>query len=112
MALIVSACDDGDVGKCCSVLIDDADERIPMSRTSTSGQPTSDIALDPAFDCSSLICVAYQGSQAYCTERCFAEEDCPEGFSCRAVLEADPGPTSEIRPSDKFCVKDAHVCEE
>lgn len=105
------ACSD-DVGQCCSVLDPALADRIPTATTTRSGSPTSDIALDPAFDCDSLVCVAFQGSEPYCTERCFEDGDCPEDFVCRSVLAADPGPEANIRPGDRFCVKDLHVCSE
>lgn len=110
-ALAGTACDD-DIGRCCSVLDPALADRIPTSTTSSSGNPTSDIALDPAFDCESLICVAYRGSRAFCTARCFSNDDCPEGFECRSVLESSPGEGAEIQPGDRFCVRDRHVCAE
>lgn len=110
---LLFACED-DVGRCCSTLDPDDSARIPVSTTSTAGgsQPTSDIALDPAFDCDSLVCVAYRGARAYCTEGCFEDDDCPENFVCRPVLETDPGPESQIRPGDRFCVREGHVCSD
>ncbi|NJK89469.1 MAG: hypothetical protein HC923_08750 [Myxococcales bacterium] len=69
--------------------------------------------LDPAFDCASLTCVAFRGSEAYCTEPCEGTEDCPEGFECEAVITSDPPPGSPIGPEDRFCVRprEAARCE-
>lgn len=109
LAIGSTACDD-DVGACCEVLDPALSDRIPTSTVSSTGNPTSDIALDPAFDCESLICVAYRGTRAFCTARCFEDAECPEGFTCGEVLEASPGPDSEIQPADRFCVRERHDC--
>lgn len=106
LASVLSACSD-DVGTCCDVLDPSLVSRIPTATTASSN-----IALDPAFDCNSLICVAYRGSQAYCTARCFVDADCPETFVCQPVLTANPGPDAEIQPTDRFCVRDVHQCTE
>lgn len=111
VASVVSACSD-DVGACCKVLDPSLVDRIPTSTATPAGSPSSDIALDPAFDCNSLICVAFRGSQAFCTARCFDDSDCPETFVCQSVLTANPGPDSEIQPGDRFCVREAHICTE
>ena len=108
---VLSACED-DVGRCCTVLEPSLVDRIPTATSATGGQPTSDIALDPAFDCDELLCVAYRGSRAFCTARCIDDDDCPDDFRCDTVLEADPGPDASIRPTDRFCVRENHVCSE
>ena len=108
---VLSACS-SDVGECCAVLDPAFADRVPTSSTSRTGDPTSDIALDPKFDCASLTCVAWRGTEAFCTEPCFADEDCPEDFVCRSVLEASSGPDAEIQPGDRFCVRDGHLCSE
>jgi hypothetical protein len=104
LGLTLVACED-DVGRCCRTLDEEAMDLVPMTSTTA-------IRLDPQFDCSSLTCVVYRGSDAFCTAPCFEDEDCPEDFVCRAVLEADPGPDAQIRPSDRFCVRAGHACRE
>lgn len=111
LAVSGAACDD-DVGRCCDVIDPALAGRIPTATVTPMGLPTSDIAIDPAFECESLTCVAYQGSRAYCTARCFEDADCPEAFDCAPVLESDPGPGSDIRPTDRFCVRSDFVCRE
>ncbi len=71
----------------------------------TGGEWIDDISLDPAFDCDNLTCVSYQGSMAYCTERCQTDASCRKGYSCVPVIQSDPGPNSNIGPNDRFCVK-------
>ncbi|MBX2814222.1 MAG: hypothetical protein KTR25_20605 [Myxococcales bacterium] len=112
VSLLLSACEDVDVGRCCQVLRPESQTRVPEADQSERAR----IALDPGFDCDSLICVDFfqnnQDQQAYCTTPCLSDEDCPDDFICRNVLTSDPGPNANIRPSDKFCVKEQFVCEE
>lgn len=93
------------MGTCCQAtdpsLIPQPDPEMPNQNI---------IRLDPAFDCSGLTCVSYQGSAAFCTRECRTERDCPDGFDCRTVLLSDPGPGANIGPEDKFCVRSAHAC--
>lgn len=103
-AACLAGCDDSDVGRCCEVIGADP-SIIPVSTETDEGDFINDIARDPAFDCNSLTCVAFQGSEAYCTERCDRDEDCPEGFECRPVLRSEPPPGSAIGPEDRFCVR-------
>ncbi|MEM7679011.1 MAG: hypothetical protein AAF449_23790 [Myxococcota bacterium] len=103
-------CSDDDVGRCCRA-IDGADNVVIPQPIETDNGIQNAIRRDPNFDCDFLTCVAYEGSAAYCTKGCDTAEECPEGFECRAVLESDPGPGSQIRPEDKFCVRVAHVCQ-
>jgi len=109
----LGACNDEDIGRCCTVLIDDQ-SLIPVSEPTGDGDFSNDIARDPAFDCSSFTCVAFRGSEAYCTDFCDSDEDCPEGFECRPVLQSDPPPGSTIGPEDRFCVRPevGAACEE
>lgn len=106
-------CED-DVGRCCTVIDPSAEGRIPVA-LSTDERATSDIAIDPAFDCESLVCVAYLGRPAFCTAFCTSEGDCPEGFVCRQVLEAGslpPDANREINPEDRFCVRADFQCRQ
>ncbi|MEO1234176.1 MAG: hypothetical protein AAFZ18_35310 [Myxococcota bacterium] len=103
----LSACSD-DVGKCCEALDPSLSDRIPTGAAGAS----ADIAIDPAFDCASLTCVAFPGRPAYCTGPCSDDGDCPDDFACRSVLTANPGSGSDLQPGDLFCVREAHVCTE
>lgn len=108
-------CLQDDVGTCCQVL-DEANMSVipiapppdPMDENPVAG---SSIRQDPAFDCSGLTCVAYQGSKAFCTRQCEEDADCPEGFTCGNVLDSDPGPNAMLQADDKFCVRTAHDCD-
>lgn len=110
--LCLSACDDDDIGRCCQVVRPGSENRIPEADATERAR----ITLDPSFDCSSLICVDFfddnQDQQAYCTERCFSDGDCPDDFTCRNILTSDPGPNATIRQADMFCVKEQFTCEE
>ena len=99
-----TGCDD-DTGQCCRTLDSSRVSLIPVS-TQTSTSPTefsTDIAINPQFDCEELLCVAFKddpsnGNDAYCTRPCTGDGDCPDNFRCRAVLESSPGPDSELQP--------------
>lgn len=106
------ACKPDDTGDCCTVLSPGQEGRIPTATVSSDGTPQNDIALDPAFDCDSLTCVSYQAGKAYCTKPCLEAAECPEGFECIPVLQADPGPDAPIQKGDRFCVKAQHQCKE
>lgn len=104
LSVVWLGCDDSDVGRCCEVI--GADESIiPTSTRTPTGDFINDISRDPAFDCNSLTCVAYRGSEAYCTERCDGDDACPDGFVCQPVLQSEPPPGSAIGPDDRFCVR-------
>lgn len=103
-AALFLGCEDSDVGRCCEVIGADP-SLIPVSEQTPDGDFINDVARDPAFDCNSLTCVAFRASDAYCTERCNEDGDCPEGFECAAVLRSDPPPGSGIGPDDRFCVR-------
>jgi len=102
--LVLSGCDDSDVGRCCEVIGADP-SLIPVSDQTPEGDFINDVARDPAFDCNGLTCVAFRGSEAYCTEACDEDDDCPEGFSCAAIVRSEPPPGSNIGPEDRFCVR-------
>lgn len=114
-AMAASGCLADDVGTCCEVLDPAKADRIPVAEPRDPMDPLSPqasvIRQDPTFDCSGLTCTAYQGSKAFCTRQCNDDGECPEGFTCTAVLESDPGPDSQIQPEDKFCVRTAHDCD-
>jgi hypothetical protein len=107
-AAALTGCPRDDVGTCCTLLPGADVALIPVPDPANPDQDV--IRLDPSFDCSGLTCVSYQGSKAYCTRECQAVADCPVGFDCRTVLQSDPGPGANIRPTTKFCIRDAHVC--
>jgi hypothetical protein len=111
VAIGSSACNNNDTGDCCRVS-PGRDGGLPPQPTFTdAGLPINDIRVDPAFICRTLTCVSFQGTEAYCTEECERTEDCPEGFSCQAVLQSSAGPDAGIRPDQKFCVKAPHECQ-
>jgi hypothetical protein len=99
----VGACNESDVGRCCDVVPGGDESLIPQPRVE-GGTLINDIRQDPGFDCSSLTCVTFLGSEAYCTAPCDEADDCPDGFTCRSVLTSTPAPDASIQPSDRFCV--------
>lgn len=100
-----SACDDSDVGRCCTVIGDVEPDPTPTPGVTPDGDVINNISLDPAFDCESLTCVAFDGAPAYCTARCESDTDCPEGFRCAQILRSDPGTDAQIQPEDRHCVR-------
>ena len=119
LALVLTAftatttgCLEDDVGTCCEALDEEREALIPVAPDPdpVTGQVANVIRQDPGFDCSGLTCTAFEGSAAFCTRQCEDDEDCPEGMSCRAVLESDPGPGAMISVDDKFCVRSPHDC--
>jgi hypothetical protein len=42
-------------------------------------------------DCSSRLCVRFQGSDAFCSERCSSNGDCPSGASCERPAGHETG---------------------
>lgn len=109
---LAAACNSDDTGNCCRVLAGRDANLVPKPEKAPSGEWINAIKLDPAFDCSNLTCVSYQGTNAFCTKACQEADDCPEGFACEPVLQSDPGPGSNIQPGDRFCVKVGHACTE
>ena len=107
-------CDKSDVGTCCKVLDGRDPMLIPVPKMTDRGEWIDDISLDPAFDCENLTCVSYQGSNAYCTQKCAFDDSCPKDFKCVPVIASDPGPGSNLGPDDKFCVREVvqFACEE
>lgn len=102
---VLVGCTNDDVGQCCQVLDGRNPDLIPVAEKNDRGEYIDDISLDPAFDCEFLTCVSYEGSMAYCTRTCEFDDNCPEGFVCRRVLESDPGPGSNVDPNAKYCVR-------
>jgi len=84
---------------------------VPPPAFDQQGRLANAIALDPKLLCSNITCVSYQGSQAYCTERCETDASCPGDFVCQTVIMSDPGPDGAAAAMQKFCVKAAHTCE-
>lgn len=110
---IMTACADSDVGRCCEVIAGTDPSIIPTGTVSVDQDFINDIAQDPAFLCEALTCVAYRGSEPYCTAPCQDDEDCPVGFVCERVLVSDPGPNAPIQRDDRFCLRprDQARCE-
>ena len=103
---LLVACQEEDTGRCCEVLLSDASTAIPSPEfPGDGGIPRNLVAQHPAFDCESLTCTSWQGSDPFCTRKCNAERPCPQGFECKAILESDPGMGASISPDDTFCVR-------
>ena len=100
------ACQTEDTGRCCETLITDASTALPTPEfTGDGGIPRNQVGQHPAFDCESLTCVSWQGSQPFCTRKCTESRPCPQGFDCKPVLESSAGEGASIQPSDTFCVR-------
>ena len=105
VAALLEAFEEDDTGACCQGLSDEGRAAIPHPETAADGTPRDRVARHPAFDCSALACVSWDGSPAFCSKKCQKDDGCPEGFICRAVLDSDPGEGAPIGPDDKFCVR-------
>ena len=105
----MTSCSDTDVGQCCRPIDGADDVQIPTPIQTDNGLQNA-IRRDPKFACDFLTCVAYEGSEAYCTRDCIDDGDCPDGFDCLPVLQTDTGTLSQIQKDDKFCVRPAHQC--
>lgn len=106
VAIPLAGCDDEDTGVCCTAVTDDGRLRVPVPDR-TSSDPRDIIRAHPKFECSQLLCTSYRGSDPFCTRACSDGNACTEGFECATIITADPGPDSQIRPGDTFCVRKA-----
>lgn len=59
-----------------------------------NGDGESSCAEEPSFQCESGACGRYKGSDGFCTKRCEADSDCPDGTCETFILITD----------DRFCV--------
>jgi hypothetical protein len=106
VAMAGSACQTDDTGHCCQTVISDASSALPVPEfPGDGGIPRNLVSQHPAFDCASLTCVSWQGSDPFCTRKCSPTRPCPLGYDCEPVLESSPGAGANIQPDDKFCVR-------
>ena len=99
-------CQTEDTGHCCRTLIADASSALPEPELgSDGGLPRNLVGQHPAYDCESLTCVSWEGSNPFCTRKCTSQRPCPLGFECRPVLESSAGAGASIQPEDTFCVR-------
>lgn len=91
IALVTSSCDDSDIGRECPGL--DTESSSGDGRAETE----EIVAIDAQFPCNSLICVATDGVDGYCSKKCRDDVSCPDAFECRKVQELGQF------QNDKFC---------
>jgi Cys-rich repeat protein len=95
-SVALSACNKSDLGTPCPP---------PAGDTSTaSSQPASGDEVDtPATfrkdsTCESFLCVSSQTRSNYCSQECFSNSNCPDGFVCETLQ-----PVGEYKDT-KFCL--------
>jgi hypothetical protein len=72
-----------DLGTCCLPRI--PTEPVPTPHIGADGRPITVTWESTSYECASLTCVSYLGSEAYCTEQCTDSSDCDNGFTCLEV---------------------------
>lgn len=95
LGLLTSACGPEEYGPCtlprsealndaCSSQTSEGEAGVPTTKTNPS------CVIDFVFECESQLCGTFNGSDAFCTERCLGEGDtaCPKNGTC---LEWVPG---------------------
>jgi hypothetical protein len=100
-----TGCQEEDTGLCCTAVTADGRSRVPVPDRSNPAEPRDIIRAHPKFECEQLLCSSYRGSDPFCTRPCSSGRACPDGFECAEIITADPGPDSQIRPGDTFCVR-------
>ena len=87
----LAACAD-DFGTPCN--FPDAPEIQQFCATTTDerGNESTSTCLDPINpDCSTRLCVVFQGSDAFCSQRCSSDGGCPGGSRCEFPLGLSVG---------------------
>jgi hypothetical protein len=75
---------DSDLGVCC--LPRTAGEPIPTPEMGPDGRPLTVTWQSPSYECQSLTCISYNGSDAYCTRECNVDGDCAsDNYKCIEV---------------------------
>jgi len=104
---LFAGCEDEDTGICCTAVTPAGKLQVPVPDRPAGQDPRDIIRANPKFECEQLVCTSYQGSDPFCTRPCSEGKPCTEGFECVDVVTSDPGPTSQFRPGDKYCVRQA-----
>lgn len=83
-ALLATCCHSSDVGAACPQAL----------RGQAAAEATDDASMSNTLDvvmqgtqlpCESLLCVASDGVDGYCSQKCRDDAGCPQGFACRRV---------------------------
>jgi hypothetical protein len=103
-SLLLAGCAFDDVGTPCSVPSGDP-SIVPRATIGPGGELLTQVAVSAAFNCDETICVADRAAPAYCTKPCTHSGDCPSSYGCASAVTADPGPSAQIRPDTKLCIR-------
>lgn len=107
-AAALSGCAEETTGQCCTTANEEARAKIPVPDRPEGSVPRDVVRSDVRFDCEEdIFCASVKGSEPVCTRKCTESTPCPDGFDCAPLIESDPGPMSNIRPGDQFCVRKA-----
>lgn len=79
--LLVSGCEQPDLGKPCPGLLGGA----PPSSGSTRTETVATVGQSTCFPCEEMICVATDGKDGYCSKKCRDDSNCPTGFVCQQL---------------------------
>lgn len=75
----------------------------PDESLNCSDQTAESCVVEPDFQCQTRVCGKFEGSTAFCTERCSADGDCPGGECKQFVLGTRE---KYCVPSDKIDTQD------
>lgn len=101
----LAGCDEEDTGLCCTAATPAGKLQVPVPDRPAGQDPRDIIRANPKFECEQLVCTSFAGSDPFCTRPCSDGKPCGEGFECKDVVTSDPGPDSQFRPGDTYCVR-------
>ncbi|OGR12744.1 MAG: hypothetical protein A2341_18375 [Deltaproteobacteria bacterium RIFOXYB12_FULL_58_9] len=90
MLVFLAGCQDDDIGVDCKGM------DIPVESGATSegdvmrAQGSEIVEYNAEFPCQTTVCIATLGRGGYCTQECTRDEQCPQAFSCRQVMDIGP----------------------
>lgn len=90
---LASGCAQDDLGQPCPMDL----EGVDTGRPGATGSADL-VEINTAFPCESLLCVATDGLEGYCSRECRSDVGCPSAFECAEVDEVGPF------AGRKFCV--------
>lgn len=89
-AVAILGCETHDLGRPCELLLGDQDPAVSPYDDRARTETITAVGQAACLPCDELICVALDGITGYCSKRCIDDSNCPTGFVCRVVIEADP----------------------
>jgi len=98
--------------RACSPTPDDGEEE--TGENDVQMESKASCAIKNYAGCGTFICLVYQGSDAYCSEACQTNADCPGSSLCRPLLgdtdlDETPCVSEDGFPSECYCVRAGDV---